>query len=474
MSNIILNELEVLSRSASDVFTKLLGAAGKSSGDVGVTEIALASAVGSIRSLLVTSAMRVCVASAGHDYSCPKCADHLCRWGTIERPIVTSSGEGTFPSERYRCRSCSKDYYPWQIGQGLDGGNEFTLSARERIAEEGADGAYDRASVRLSRMGIPVSGSEVDQITLEVASWRKAEQEVVRDCACRLGKPLSIPLHKWDTWPDSLGAEDVLVFSVDGGMVRSNEVGSKGLDWFEVRSGLIGLVRKDRPFKKVCLGGLMSPDQLFENLRTQWLQSRLACNQKGDRSLRLLFVADGAEWIWARAGWYFPNCLQILDIYHGAAHVGAAARAAWGPDNAHAKRWSGGAMTWLLEPDGAKAIIRALLTKLRCSNAINPNDLQTEFRYLWRHRHRMNYHQWKEQGLTIGSGAIESCIKQTSTQRLNQPGMMWTKKNADLMMHVRSALLSDSLTLTVNRERQIRANRALQFSRTQPTLAKAV
>lgn len=473
MSNITLSELEVLSRSASEVFTKLLCAASKSSGDVGVTEIALASAVGSMRSLLVTSAMRVCVTSAGRDYYCPSCSDRLCRWGTIERPIVTSSGEGTFPSERYHCRSCLKDYYPWQVGQGLDGGNEFTLSARERIAEEGADGAYDRASVRLGRMGIPVSSSEVDQITLEVARWRKAEQEVVRDCACRLGKSLSLPLHQWDTWPDRLGAADVLVFSVDGGMVRSNEVGSKGLDWFEVRSGLIGLVREDKPFKKVCLGGVMSPDEVFENLRVQWLQSRLACNQKGARSLRLVFVADGAEWIWVRAGWYFPNCLQILDIFHGAAHVGAAARAAWGPDSAHAKRWSDGAIPWLLEAGGAKGIIHALLTKLRCTNAINSKDLQTEFRYLWRHRHRMNYHLWREQGLTIGSGAIESCIKQTSTQRLNQPGMMWTKKNADLMMHARSAFLSNSLTLTVDRERQIRRNRALQFSRPQPAHARA-
>jgi len=474
MLDITLNEIEVLSGYAKDVFSKLLITSSKSSGDVGSVEIALESALQSLRGLLVTSALRVCVLSAERDYFCPACGGALCGWGTRVRPIVTTIGEGTFPSERYRCRTCKKDYYPWQTQQGLDGGNEFTLSARQLVANVGSDSAYDSASGRLLRMGIPVSGSEVDQICREVGTWRKQEEDFVRDYACRTGKLPSLDLFRWDGWPNQLSNNDVVVLSVDGGMVRSDQMGPKGLEWFEVRCGLIGLVREDKPFKKVCFGGDLSPDQVFEHLRTQWCYTRMSWNQKGARPLRHVFLADGAEWIWARAGWYFPDCIQVLDIFHAAAHVGAAARAAWKSDGKHVQRWVGGALQWLLEPGGAKAIIKALIGKMRCANAVNPTEIKTEFRYLWRHRHRMNYYTWRQQGLSIGSGAIESCIKQTSKQRLCQAGMMWTKPNADLMLHLRSAVLSNSLSLTVDRERRIRANRALQFRRPARTMAIAI
>jgi hypothetical protein len=463
MLPVLANELEILSAECAVVLQDLIASCVASRGDLSKAEEAMGSAISRFRSIVVTGSTRVCVASADRSFHCPDCGRGLTHWETTLRHIVTSSGEGQFPSERYRCRSCKSSWYPWQTAHGLDGKNQFTLSARQLIAEEASRSPFDEASVSLQRMGLSVSPSEVDRIAQEVGEWRKQEQEVVRSCSARGNLLSSLPMHDWSRWPDTLTGDDVVVFSVDGAKVRSIEQGPKGLEWFEVRSGIIRLSRDDKPNLKVCLAGVLEADKLFEMMRSQWWQSRMAWNQKGGRPLRMVFVADGAEWIWERAGWYFPHCIQILDIYHAAQHLASAGRAAWGPEDARGRRWIDEAIPWLLEDGAIKEILRQLIDVLRAGHAANIGELQTEFRYLWRHRHRMRYSDWKLQGLPIGSGAMESTIKQICTHRLRRAGMKWTRANADLIINLRAAVQSDALRLTFQRERQIRLNKASVF-----------
>jgi hypothetical protein len=453
----------------------------------------MALALCDIRRRIVSSGLLVCASSAEHEYYCPDCGKALTGWGTYIRTVVTSSGEGRLPSRRYRCRDCKVDHRPWEMQNGLDEGNQYTMSARQMIAEEAADAAYERSSRRLARMGIPVSASEVDQIGQEVGLWRKQEEEAVRASHCKNGHILQLPLYDWDRWPTEPASTDIVTFSVDGGMVRSDQVGPKGLEWFEVRSGIIrfssGDADRNKKAQTIRLGGVMDPDRLFEKLRAQWWQApaswrrkdggrkdggRKDGGRKDAQQPRLVFIADGAEWIWLRAGWYIPQATQVLDIYHAAQHVGSAAKAAWGQESALAKHWADIALPWLMEVGGPTSIIKALVNKLRCATANNQEELITQLRYLWRHRHRMHYAQWREEGLPIGSGVIESTIKQLSTRRLCQSGMMWTKQHADLMLHLRAACLSDSLQLTVDRERRIRVNRALRYKREHRGFAKAI
>jgi hypothetical protein len=237
----------------------------------------------------------------------------------------------------------------------------------------------------------------------------------------------------------------------------------------------------------------MDADTLFETLSSQWRQvpRNLRIRLRGEdisqplhpnvfspnkqkKQTRLVFCADGAEWIWQRVRMYFPECIQILDPYHASEHVGSAARAAWGSESNKTQQWIEKAMPWLLEEDGPIRLIKELLHVLRSGKAVDPEQLKTEFRYLWKHRHRMQYSQWRDKGLSIGSGCMESSIKQISTQRLSQSGMMWTRTNADLMMNLRAAVLSGSLELTIQRERKIRNNRAQKYYTKQKVYAKAV
>ena len=180
------------------------------------------------------------------------------------------------------------------------------------------------------------------------------------------------------------------------------------------------------------------------------------------KDLLLVFVADGAEWIWDRAKLCFPQAIQVWDIYHASEHVASAARAAWGDDSPLTKQWKTDAVPMLIDL-GVRSIIRRLCQALKSEPVADRDKLVTNIRYLGRHRNRMHYARWQQRGLDIGSGTMESRIKQACSMRLPKPGMMWGKPGADLMLRLRDAVLSQSLGLTIQRHRQICSNRATDY-----------
>lgn len=67
--------------------------------------------------------------------------------------------------------------------------------------------------------------------------------------------------------------------------------------------------------------------------------------------------------------------------------------------------------------------------------------LSDQARYFHTHQRRMQYQQFREEGYPIGSGTVESGIKQVKA-RLTGPGMRWTRPNAQRMLVIRTAVLS--------------------------------
>jgi len=62
--------------------------------------------------------------------------------------------------------------------------------------------------------------------------------------------------------------------------------------------------------------------------------------------------------------------------------------------------------------------------------------------YLEKHFHRIvNYEYYQKEGLTIGSGAVESSIKQINA-RMNLAGARWKRSNVPKMLKLRCAFLN--------------------------------
>lgn len=144
-------------------------------------------------------------------------------------------------------------------------------------------------------------------------------------------------------------------------------------------------------------------------------------------------VADGALWIWEVADAICPNAPQVVDWFHAVEHLSEAAHALYPnpADAAKRQRWLNTYKEHLYWGHVHKII--AVLHKRGCPHLTT---------YFERHQHRMQYLAFREQGLPIGSGTVESGVKQFK-QRLTASGMRWNKANADRMIVIRAAILGD-------------------------------
>lgn len=144
-------------------------------------------------------------------------------------------------------------------------------------------------------------------------------------------------------------------------------------------------------------------------------------------------VGDGALWVWNVAEDVCPDATQIVDWFHAVEHLSDAAHALY-PDEKDAKKRQRWLKTYKdhLYMGRIHKIMRVLTKRGHLQQAI----------YFERHQRRMQYHQFREAGLPIGSGTVESGVKQFK-QRLCGTGMRWNEVNANRMLVIRAAALSN-------------------------------
>ena len=444
---------KLLHRAMAPIATDFIAASEAADADFGVVEHATALALDRMRRLFVTAGLTAAVEET-QAFHCPDCSHPLSAWNLGSRTIATAQGDGSYPAIRYRCNACDRDHYPVEVANGLDG-DRFTTGAKAVVADAAADMPYAHVSSKLGQSrAISVSAKEVDRTAREVAGWRAEEEKALVDavfgeaaCSARLNDIdllASAPnLHAMQGWEPKTPA----LISVDGGNVRSTEKGPDSLLWFECRAGIIAPAECASAGRKAYFGGILSPDELFDKIAAAW--------RRGDNADRpIVFAADFGNWIWSRVRFHFPNAIQVLDIYHAGEHVASAAKACWGEGSATARRWKSSARDMLLQKGGPLAIVRALTRVLRAGTATDAEEVRKEFRYLFANRHRMPYAELYERGLPIGSGAMESAIKQACVSRLRQPGMKWTKSGAHAILVLRCAKLSGTLAETNERKHQ--------------------
>jgi hypothetical protein len=223
--------------------------------------------------------------------------------------------------------------------------------------------------------------------------------------------------------------------SLDGGMVNI-----RGEGWKEMKVGTISdieqrlerdkrtgdLVERPHACQTSYVAVLGSVEQFAPAL---WaLAVRQGVPQAADSSV----TADGAAWIWNLAADYFPDSIQIVDWYHACEHLSGAAHALHPTDHSAAQRWYQHAQTPLFL--GETHLIIAQLEAAGLSDCAH---------YFQTHKRRMFYHDFLTDGYPIGSGTVESSIKQFKA-RLTGPGMRWKRPNAERMLVIRAAVMADS------------------------------
>ena len=253
-----------------------------------------------------------------------------------------------------------------------------------------------------------------------------------------------IPLNE----DDALQGRRVVI-STDGGRTRLREKKrgpktSKGRTryhgkWREPKLLIIYVVdaegKQEKSYSPFIDGCFNGPDGLFRLLKAYLESLRV------DQADQVLFVADGAHWIWNRVpglvrklGLNPDNVHELLDFYHAVEHLGKVAglRKKWPAKDR--KSWVKKHRGLLLKGEAAK-VVQAVQAICRGRNS---KAIKTEREYFVRNEHRLSFPAVKALNLPIGSGAIESSIRRVVNLRLKGPCTFWYKENAAKMIMLRS------------------------------------
>ena len=150
------------------------------------------------------------------------------------------------------------------------------------------------------------------------------------------------------------------------------------------------------------------------------------------RGEALVFISDGAIWLRQLMEKACPKATLILDVYHALEHIGQAGQAALGTGKA-GNTWFEVQRTLLLE-SRLDEVLRNI-SALALPVAVRDSACG----YLRANRDRMDYKQYWQRGLLIGSGAIESAHRTVMQKRLKRAGQRWSIQGAQQVLNLRVA-----------------------------------
>lgn len=350
----------------------------------------------------------------------------------------------------FYCDHCQRSTYQ---GDELRGDTDFSQLAEDRLAFMGKDGAFEDAAEALAHLG---------QLTVAAST--------VHDVCNRLGGKLRAQLdHEaaQQHGPDEVAAEERpagLGISVDGVMLGrvDPQHRKRGTAERKVR-GKTALKHFFHEVKTLVIfafdesGATMRKTYQATQERVEDFREKVAleAQKRGAQTARLLvFLGDGAPWVWKTAFELFPNAVQILDWYHAMEHVWAVGRAKFGSREKELWAWVTARETelWRGKVEAVIVAIRAVSEALGApdqslsdtARAVDPRWIAYRgIGYFEDNRLRMNYPEYRAQNLPIGSGVVESACKHVVASRMKHAGMRWDEPGAENILALRCHYLND-------------------------------
>jgi len=211
----------------------------------------------------------------------------------------------------------------------------------------------------------------------------------------------------------------------------------------EVKVGTVFTHRKpDQPDQRperdydstTYIADIVSASQFGSRLRAEAIRRGIA------KARVIVFLGDGAVWVWKLARINFPTAVCILDYYHACEHLTLLTQALYGEGSALAKKRYRQWRKALLK-DKLPQIIAQAKADLPARAPIR-KLAKKQIAYFERNQSRMLYQTFRQAGYFIGSGVVEAGCKTVVGQRLKLSGMLWSRQGASDLLTVRCALLS--------------------------------
>jgi hypothetical protein len=156
---------------------------------------------------------------------------------------------------------------------------------------------------------------------------------------------------------------------------------------------------------------------------------------------QVLLLADGALWIWnqippllKRLGCPADRIIELLDFYHATEHLQTFAELALEP--VQVKTWFKGACS-ALKHGRVSALLKQMQSFTDSAKGKQREAIRKALQYFTKQPQRLNYAQVAAQKLPIGSGSIESLVRQVVNLRLKGNGKFWLPQHAEIILHGR-------------------------------------
>jgi hypothetical protein len=243
---------------------------------------------------------------------------------------------------------------------------------------------------------------------------------------------------------DVAGEGEVVYAQVDGSMLFTDD------GWQEVKVGRVFQAADLEPDAHGERGGRIGKSAYAALLGgchdfTPRLDSLIRPHlQAGGRPV---FISDGAVWIRKWMEQCYPEAEQILDLFHVCGQLGEFAKAVVGEGIEEPGQWVREQKQALLEGQLPQLLEGIGRLPLRREESKSRRDKLLG--YLRVNSYRMDYKSYRQQGLMIGSGAIEAAHRTLVQQRMKLSGQRWSEEGANNLLNLRVCKMSGKWPLLI-------------------------
>jgi len=330
-----------------------------------------------------------------------------------QRTIEAFFGPLTYRRAYYHCRYCGAGTFPFDESQGL-GKRQVSVALSQAVVELAEAMPFRQAAEKLEKLlGRKLSANTINRITQAVGTQAATmEQEAAAEVQANRHAVRALPAGR-------------LYMLADGAMVHRLD------GWHETK--VFQCCWQD-PKARWQRRHLCRNEEVGKFAGLAWAVMH-ACGLENARQSILL--GDGIPWIWNHLGPLADEAVQIVDWYHAKEHLYAAARVLHGEGTAACQQLAQAleALLWNSQIDELLQSLKVEHARLRrIPKRAAIEELQG---YLERHRSRMDYKNYRDQGLNIGSGAIEGDCKNLIHARMKRGSPRWSDQGCQAMLSLR-------------------------------------
>lgn len=165
---------------------------------------------------------------------------------------------------------------------------------------------------------------------------------------------------------------------------------------------------------------------------------------------RLVFINDGASWIEQWISSTYPRATDVLDFFHAAEYLHDFSKVLFSKQTQQkeAEQWAEQQREALLN-DGIQQVIDRI-ADLEIQGKAKQEARQKILTYYTNNQHRMYYKTYRDRGLLIGSGPIESAHRFVLQKRMKQSGQKWTQEGGQAIANLRVVYLNQQWDRVIN------------------------